>query len=129
MSLPFLNSNRAAVRGLRAQEQIARSEADFTRSRVAIRLKALLQTIPESADILEPVAAGFAAESSVLPDLLLSYEEGFISLSELLNSIQIEVAGSMSYFDQLRGYYAAIFELEAITGHDLVNLSSEESRR
>ena len=65
-------------------------------------------------------------------DFFVSYaradnQEGWISLHELLNAIQIEVTGLADYYSQLSGYYSDLFELEAITGRTLVEFGPEEN--
>lgn len=124
LALPLLNSNRAAVNSLRAQALIAQSEADIDRNRMMLGLESLLQSISNLEKTLEPVSDVFSGGSNVMSDLVMTYEEGFITLSELLNSIQIEIAGSASYYEQLRRYYANLFELEAITGDEIVKIGN-----
>ncbi len=124
LALPLLNSNRAAVNSLRAQELIAKSEADINRNRMVLGLESLLQSISNLERSLEPVSDDFSGGTKVMSDLVMTYEEGFITLSELLNSIQIEIAGSASYYEQLRRYYAKLFELEAITGDEIVKFGN-----
>ncbi len=124
LALPILNSNRAAVNSLRAQELIAQSEADIARNQMVLGLESLLQSIPILAESLDPASEVFSGGTEVISDLVMTYEEGFITLSELLNSIQIEIAGSASYYEQLRRYYAELFELEAITAEEIVKFGN-----
>lgn len=124
LALPLLNSNRAAVNSLRAQELIAQSEADIDRNRMVLRLESILQSISNLEKTLEPASEVFSGGTKVISDLVMTYEEGFITLGELLNSIQIEIAGSASYYEQLRRYYENLFELEAITGDEIVKFGN-----
>ncbi len=124
LALPLLNSNRAAVNSLRAQRLIAQSETEIIRSQMVLGLESLLQSIPILAESLDPASEALSDGSKVMSDLVMTYEEGFLTLSELLNSIQIEIAGWASYYEQLRRYYSELFELEAITGEEVVKFGN-----
>ncbi len=120
LSLPLFNRNGAEARKYDAQSNIAAQEAALHRSQVVGKVKALISSITESQSMLATVADHFEEDLEALNNLLYTYEEGWLTLSELLNAIQIETAGLEDYYHQLIRYYENLFELEALTGTSLV---------
>jgi len=62
-------------------------------------------------------------DSTTISSLISAYEEGWMSLTEMLNAIQIHSNGKQQYYEQLILYYKNIFQLEAITGESLVTFA------
>ncbi|MCB2229838.1 TolC family protein [bacterium] len=120
LSLPLFNRNGANARMFEAESNIAANEAALYRNQVAGKVKALTRSITESQTMLATVADHFEEDLEALNNLLYSYEEGWLTLSELLNAIQIETAGLEDYYHQLIRYFENLFELEALTGASLV---------
>ena len=56
-----------------------------------------------------------------MEDLVYSFQEGNITLNELLNAIHTYSDGIHNYYKLMITYYHDIFELEAMTGRKLVN--------
>jgi outer membrane protein TolC len=119
-SLPFLNTNRATARKFDFERNLASNEAQRYRSEQLGRISNLVTSINEARETLALSHEHFKEDMEALDDLLFSYEEGWLTLSELLNAVQIEVTGLTDYFGHLVRYYQNIFELEAITGQTLV---------
>lgn len=120
LSLPLFNRNGAEARRYEAESNIAALEADLYRTQVVGRIEALTHSIAELQGMLATVAGHFQEDLQALNTLFYSYEEGWLTLSELLNAIQIEVAGLEDYYSQLIRYYENLFELESLTGESLV---------
>ena len=120
LSLPLLNSNRAAARKFDIERQLAVTESSRYFTEQVGRINSLLASIREAQETLSLSKDHFQEDREALDDLLFSYEEGWLTLSELLNAVQIEVAGLGNFYDQMARYYQNIFELEAITGATLV---------
>lgn len=120
LSLPLFNRNGAEARKYEAESKIVAQEAALYRNQVAGKIKALTRSITESQSMLVTVADHFEEDLEALNSLLYSYEEGWLTLSELLNAVQIETAGLEDYYHQLIRYYENLFELEALTGTSLV---------
>ena len=120
LSLPLFNRNGADARRLEAESNIAAQEAALYHNQVAGRIRALTLSISESQGMLASVADHFEEDLEALNNLLYSYEEGWLTLSELLNAVQVETAGLEDYYGQLIRYYTNLFELEALTGEMLV---------
>ncbi len=120
LNLPLLNGNRAAARKFDIERQLAVTESSRYFTEQVGRITSLLASIREAQETLSLSKDHFQEDREALDDLLFSYEEGWLTLSELLNAVQIEVAGLGDYYDQMARYYQNIFELEAITGATLV---------
>lgn len=121
LNLPLLNTNRATAMKIDFERQLATTETSRFRTEQLGRIETLVMSISESREILTLSKDHFQEDMEALDDLLFSYEEGWLTLSELLNAVQIEVTGLSDYYDHLIRYYQNIFELEAITGSTLVS--------
>ena len=55
-----------------------------------------------------------------IKNMVAAYREGIWSLPDLLNAIQMVSENKIKYIEQLTSYYQAVFELEAISGQQLV---------
>lgn len=120
VGIPLFNRNGAAVRQAEIRSRIASREAETYRIRLTTRIAGLIQSITHSEEALGLFTDTGETGATMTAALLHSYQEGYISLHELLNAIQIEVTGLADYYSQLSGYYSDLFELEAITGRTLV---------
>jgi cobalt-zinc-cadmium efflux system outer membrane protein len=121
LSVPLFNRNGAASRKYEAESDIAAHETQLFRNQTTGRIEALVRSISGSQHMLATVADHFEEDQEALNSLLYSYEEGWMTLSELLNAIQIEIAGLKDYYAQMIRYYENLFELEAMTGETLVS--------
>lgn len=120
LSLPFLNANRAKVKRYDIERRLAETETTRYRTQQLGRLESLVVAVNEAKETLAMSHAHFQEDAEALDDLLFSYEEGWLTLSELLNGVQIEIAGLNDYYNLMVRYYQNIFELETITGQTLV---------
>jgi outer membrane protein TolC len=120
LSLPLFNRNGAEARKYEAESNIAAQQVKLYQAQVAGRIESLTSSIAESQSMLAIVSGHFDEDEEALSNLLYSYEEGWITLNELLNAMQIETAGLEDYYSQLIRYYEDLFELEALTGETLV---------
>jgi outer membrane protein TolC len=120
LSLPLLNTNGATARKFEIERQMARTETERYRTVQYGRLASLVTSIGQAQETLALSQDHFEEDAKALDDMLFAYEEGWLTLSELLNGVQIEIAGLSDYYSHLAQYYRDIFELEAITGRRLV---------
>jgi len=121
LDLPLFNLNGASVRRFEIESDIAARETEIYRRELSGRIEALISSSEELRQTLSLVADHVDQDMKIAHAILLSYEEGWMSLGDFLNSIQIEVTGMQDYYDQLIDYYSNLFELEAITGSKLVS--------
>jgi len=94
LDLPLFNANRAAARKFEIGGDILARETEIYRRELSGRIEALVSSVNELRHALGLVADHFDQDMEAVNTLLFSYEEGWMSLSEFLNAIQIEVTGS-----------------------------------
>jgi outer membrane protein TolC len=123
LSLPLFNVNGAAARQYDIRKRLVESKAEIYRTEMYGQIGSLIESIKGLQHTLGIVADHFDEDLETLNNLLYSYEEGWMTLSELLNAIQIEVTGLKDYYDQLTQYYDNIFGLEAIIAENLVSFT------
>lgn len=123
LSLPLFNRNGSKSRQYIAQRNSVDHEAKILNSQLKGRANNLIQSISEAQLVLAVFKDHFEEDQEALGNLVYSYEEGWISLSELLNAIQIELTGLKDYYDQLFNYYSNIFELETLIRKTLVEFN------
>lgn len=121
LSLPLFNRNSATARKYRIESEIAQSRMRLYGSQATGQVRALTESIRGARLALASASPHFDNGSEDISSLLYSYEEGWLTLNELLNAMQIEVTGSKGYYDQLIQFYQNLFQLETITGESLVS--------
>ena len=80
----------------------------------------LVKTILETRQLLKHLELDMMTEAETLEQVLVSYREGWISLSEFLNTIEIYHNFIQSHAEQLTKYSRAIFKWEMLTGKSLI---------
>lgn len=120
LSIPLFNTNRAAARRFELEGERLAAENRMQQSERAAQVLALVESIEEAHLPLSAVTEHFSEDLEALDGLLLAYDEGMLSLSDLLNGLQIELAGLRDYFEQWMRYYDNVFMLEALTGARLL---------
>jgi hypothetical protein len=58
----------------------------------------------------------------MMQSLAFAYQEGWISVPDLLNGVQIEFDGLTDYYQMLIDYYGSLLQLETFTGETFVFL-------
>lgn len=117
--LPVLSLNRASIQ--RAQAELASTsiEYDLTKSEMMNHLQESVQLVQESQLLLADYATQFET-TDVMDNLVFSFKEGWLSLTELFSSIEVYASAIESYYAHVLHYYENIFQLEALTGQELV---------
>ncbi len=126
MPLPLLNRNSGGIDRARAEHARAQRRLDLYQSALKRRLTLLTKSAGEKAELLERYIERIENIDEHIEDLVMSYSEGWMTLAELLEGIEIYTEGLENYFGLLGEYYAAIFELEALTERELVNPAVQE---
>jgi hypothetical protein len=62
----------------------------------------------------------------MMESIQTSYQEGWMTLTEMLNAIELQTDGIQAFYKQLTDYYRSLFQLEAIIGKILVNFSPQK---
>ncbi len=127
--LPVLNRNRALIQKQQIELEITVREFERFQQSVRGQIETLVLTIQNLGASLAMMQTNFDEAPDMIASALVSYQEGWMSLMELLNAIQIHDNGIQRYFSQLTDYYRSLLELEALTGQALVTFSAQEGDR
>ena len=123
--IPILNRNKANINRENTEHQIAVNKLGQVEDELRSNMKTVLFTIQNLEDLLKNMSEKMNNESTAVAGLISAYEEGWMSLTEMLNAIQIQRDGKQQYYEQLNLYYKNIFQLEEITGESLVTFLSQ----
>lgn len=118
--IPILHRNKAEINRQKTNHKIAENELSRYERELKSNVKTIIFTIENLKDWLDSLSENIINESTTIAGLLSAYDEGWMSLTEMLNAIQIHRDGKQQYYEQLNVYYKNIFQLEAITGETLV---------
>ena len=124
--LPILNRNRALVQKQQIELEITVREFERYGQNMRGQIATLVLAVQNLGASLAMMETNFDEAPDMIASALVSYQEGWMSLIELLNAIQIHDNGIQQYFSQLTDYYQSLFELEALTGQALVTFSAQE---
>ena len=127
--MPILNRNKAVIQKQQIQLEIASSEFELHRQNLQGQINTLVKTIKNLNTWLAKVETHMDQDQNITVGLVAAYQEGWMSLSEILNAVQIHADGDQQYYKQLIVYYRDIFHLEAITGKTLVTFSTHKGEK
>ncbi|MCB2211804.1 TolC family protein [bacterium] len=125
LQLPLFSQNQASIRGAEIERSLVATEAERERSRMSARIDALLTSIQETQRMLEEFTSISGANPDALEDLLVAYADGWLSLPDLLNAVQLEAGSLAGHTTLVLTWYESLFALEALTGIDLARLPQE----
>jgi outer membrane protein TolC len=120
MPLPLLNLNRPQVEKKRIDLSSQQTDLQMYRKQLAGEIKINRQLIFNYQVLLKKMTERYAEEGNNLQQIISAYREGWISLTEMINAVQIYYQFVTSYHQQLVQYYRTVFQLEAITGQKYV---------
>lgn len=122
LPLPLLNQNKPQVEKRRLEFSRFQIESEIYRKQLNRRIKAKQQIILAYESALRNISAQTKDKFTDLDQISTSYEEGWISLSDMLNAIKIYYDFIHDYNNQLINYYDAIFQLESFIGQRFIKL-------
>ena len=122
--LPVLNRNKAVIQKQQIELEITDSEFERYRQNLRGQIETSVKTIGSLKAWLENVEIHIDDDQDIEVRLMAAYQEGWMSLMEILNAVQIHAEGNQQYYKQLIVYYHNIFQLEAIMGQTLVTFSN-----
>ena len=127
--LPVLNRNRALIN--KQQIELAITVREFERFQQSAwgQIETVVLAIRNLGTSLAMMETNFDAAPAMIASALVSYQEGWMSLTELLSAIQIHDHGIQQSFSQLTDYYQRLLKLEALTGQILVTFSAQGGDR
>jgi outer membrane protein TolC len=117
--LPILSLNRASIQQAQAELTSTSIEYDLLKNELINQIQEATVLIQESQALLDDYANTFQA-SDVMSNLIFSFQEGWITLTDLFSGIEVYAGAIESYYSHLAHYYKNIFQLEALTGQELV---------
>ncbi len=124
--LPVLNQNRAVIQKQRIELKITDSEFERYQQIQRGQIKTLVLTIQNLGAALKMAETYFNEDQDMIESIQASYQEGWMTLTEMLNAIQIQTDGIHQFYNQLTEYYRSLFQLEAIIGKILINFSPQK---
>ena len=119
LPLPLLNWNGPQIEEQKIERSIQSVKTAIYRQKLQLEIDNLIETIQGSIELLQ-VHSIEQQNYKIVEDLLSMYRENVFSLPEFLNAIQVYRDSSRQYIAQLAIYYQTVFELEALSGQQLV---------
>jgi outer membrane protein TolC len=119
LPLPLLNWNRPQIEEQKIQRNIQSVKTTIYRQKIQSQIDNFIETIQGSIELLQ-VHSIELQNFKIVDDLLSMYRENVFSLPELLNAIQVYRDSSRQYTAHLTIYYRTVFEIEALSGRQLV---------
>jgi hypothetical protein len=123
LDLPLFDRKAGAARQLEAQRKIVENQRAIDLARAREEIASLVTAIQEVQPSLAEFSRSFDQQLPLADALLLSYQEGSLTLDAFLHAIQIGSSALESYSDELATYYENLFRLEAMTGGSLVRFA------
>ncbi|MBN2410758.1 TolC family protein [candidate division KSB1 bacterium] len=120
MPLPLLNTNRPQIRKSERELNLLNLKLDVLKKDRIIKIKTQIKSIREFMEFLQVNSGHIQDTQSVMQNLVYSYREGWIPLGDVLDGVQVLAESVNSYYVQLGQYYENIFQLEALTGKNLI---------
>lgn len=120
---PVFNWNQPQVDRQRQEMQIMKEGFNQFTLQVLQGINVTLDAVKRTGKYLESATGNVERGERFLEGLLIAFEEGQISISELLNSVQILLENIREYYLQLTEYYQNLFLLESASGLELVSFS------
>ena len=120
LPLPIMNLNRSQIFKERIHQNFVNIEFDVYKNRLTQEIKTTVKTIQDFKNSLEQYNHPFRSGDEVIENIVFSYQEGWITLGDVLNGIQIYAESIDEYYDQLANYYRNIFEFEALVDKELL---------
>lgn len=122
LPIPILNINTPQIKKEYIELNLAENELYSYKLGAGHEIQTKLATISEYNESLAELSPQFSSTQSLIDDTVFSYKEGQISITDLLNAIQIYAESIDQYYEQLAIYYRNIFELEAIINKEIASL-------
>ncbi|MFC2083704.1 TolC family protein [Bacteroidota bacterium] len=121
LPLPLLNQNKPQLQKRQIEFDSFKKNFKQFRNHILRKVSVLSNTIKANEYAIEKLYKNEMNGIEQLEQIISSYKEGWISLNELLNSIEIYFEFIQTSNEQLINYYRSAFKLEAIIGKSLVS--------
>jgi len=117
LPLPILNQNGPQIEKQKSEYRILENETFIYKQNLQSKISNLIAVIRDKSELLNK----HQQNENIVGDMIAAYREGIWSLPDLLNAMQMVRENKLQHVEQLTSYYQAIFELEAISGQQLVS--------
>jgi|GEM_PF-2878910 len=124
--LPLLNRNSSRIQQKKLDLQAKEADLAYYKYSLKAELEQLVLSIQDQMKLLDGNSSCMLTMDSYLDGVILAYKEGWMSLPEMLEGIELYVKGQTSLNRLVATYYSDIFKLEAITGDNIVTLPEIE---
>jgi len=119
LPLPLLNWNGSQIEKQKIERLMYATETSLYKQNLQSEIENLTMNIHAKAELFQKHKY-VSKKEKIVENLEVAYSEGTLSLTDFLNALQLYREGSRNYVDQLIAYYQAVFELEALSGQQLV---------
>jgi outer membrane protein TolC len=127
--LPLLNRNRGNIQREKLELETLKYELESYKQEVLAKVEDIVLSLEERSALLINSYNSLGSVDDYLDGVVNAYNEGWMSLPEMLEGIEIYLNGRSTLSEILTTYYADLFELEAISGEDIVAESRMEGDR
>jgi outer membrane protein TolC len=121
LPLPVFNLNRSKIQEAKLSKHLADIELDRYRQQTENEMRNLLKSMEEMESPFQHYMNRDVDFQALIAGLEMSYREGWLSAIDFLNAVQIAGNGVDAYFEFVSDYYQTVFELEVLTGIQLVD--------
>lgn len=118
--LPVFNTNKAKAQQQQIETNILKIKAERFRQELNAEILNKVSFLKGYGGLLEQSQANFQNANGIIENLVYSFQEGWISLGDVIDGMQIYSESLNSYYENLMEYYFTTFELEALVGKELV---------
>lgn len=119
--LPMLNQNGAQIQMKKAQQRASNAEIELMNQKLETKVLIHVSNIKNCQQFLQTNKNIFTQAETIFENLLFTYQQGWSTLTEMLNSLDIYREAMESYSEQLYFYYTTLFQLELLLDVTLVN--------
>ena len=117
IGLPVWNGGRTQVEAERGRREAATATLEATRRRVEVQVHDALERLQSYRDRIQTVSDDVLADTDSLGvDAQFVYQQGEISLFELLDAIDAAKQAALLRLDLTAGYLRALYDLESAVG-------------
>jgi outer membrane protein TolC len=119
LPLPLLNWNKPQVETQKINLQRQLSQSTIYKHGIENNFDYLISSIEARSKMLKKIQLR-VLNKNMAEEILVAYQEGHMPLSDFLNAILIYRSSTKQYFEQLSTYYRNVFDLELLSGEQLV---------
>ncbi len=127
--LPLLNQNKGNIQREKLELETLKYELESYKREVAAQVEDIVLSLEERSVMLIDSYNSLGSLDDYLDGVVNAYNEGWMSLPEMLEGIEIYLNGRSTLSEILTTYYADLFELETISGEEIVNTARMEGDR